>query len=200
MGIALGGLATLDPTVSANTATMDAVMIGVMAGSLAPDLDTVLKLRNNAQYIRNHRGITHSIPAVILWPLLIVLILSLLLPGANLLHLWMWTFAGVIIHVFVDIFNAYGTQALRPFTNKWIALGVINTFDYVIFSAHVLAILIWFIEQSQAQHSLRCMCYWRFTMDCAFICATKSPRSFENSFLMLSSSISLLRCVSLTGT
>lgn len=140
MGIALGGLATLDPTVSANTATMDAVMIGVMAGSLAPDLDTVLKLRNNAQYIRNHRGITHSIPAVILWPLLIVLILSLLLPGANLLHLWMWTFAGVIIHVFVDIFNAYGTQALRPFTNKWIALGVINTFDYVIFSAHVLAI------------------------------------------------------------
>ncbi len=56
----------------------------------------------------------------------------------------MWTFAGVIIHVFVDIFNAYGTQALRPFTNKWIALGVINTFDYVIFSAHVLAILIWF--------------------------------------------------------
>ncbi|MQR88039.1 metal-dependent hydrolase [Bacillus megaterium] len=145
MGIALGGLATLDPTVSANTATLDAVMIGVMAGSLAPDLDTVLKLRNNAQYIRNHRGITHSIPAVILWPLLIVLILSLLLPGANLLHLWMWTFAGVIIHVFVDIFNAYGTQALRPFTNKWIALGVINTFDYVIFSAHVLAILIWFI-------------------------------------------------------
>ncbi|RBN40199.1 hypothetical protein DMN50_16405, partial [Priestia megaterium] len=75
MGIALGGLATLDPTVSANTATLDAVMIGVMAGSLAPDLDTVLKLRNNAQYIRNHRGITHSIPAVILWPLLIVLIL-----------------------------------------------------------------------------------------------------------------------------
>ncbi len=47
-------------------------MIGVMAGSLAPDLDTVLKLRNNAQYIRNHRGITYSIPAVILWPLLIV--------------------------------------------------------------------------------------------------------------------------------
>ena len=80
MGIALGGLATLDPTVSANTATMDAVMIGVMAGSLAPDLDTVLKLRNNAQYIRNHRGITHSIPAVILWPLLIVPLLSLLLP------------------------------------------------------------------------------------------------------------------------
>src|SRR6478736_1980603 len=40
------------------------------------------------------------------------------------------------------------------------------------------------LEQSRDQHSLRCMCYWRFTMDCAFICATRSPRSFENSFLM----------------
>ena len=34
---------------------------------------------------------------------------------------------------FVDIFNSYGTQALRPISNKWIQLGVINTFDPIIF-------------------------------------------------------------------
>lgn len=71
MGLALGGIATLDPAVTANPATTHAVLFGTLIGSQAPDLDTILKLRNNANYIKNHRGITHSIPAVLLWPLLI---------------------------------------------------------------------------------------------------------------------------------
>lgn len=143
MGIAIGGLTFADPTVAASTATATAVIAGVILGSQAPDIDTILKLRNNAVYIRHHRGITHSIPAVILWPILITIVLSLLIPGANSLHLWLWTFFAVALHVFVDIFNAYGTQALRPFTKKWIALGIINTFDPIIFGLHVLAILLW---------------------------------------------------------
>src|SRR3954465_1723186 len=143
MGIAIGGLATLDPVVAGSHATAVSVLIGTIAGSQIPDIDTVLKLRNNAIYIRNHRGVTHSIPAVILWPLLIIAVVYPFFSGANLLHLWAWTFAAVFIHVFVDIFNAYGTQALRPFTSKWVALGVINTFDPIIFGIHIVAILIW---------------------------------------------------------
>ncbi|WP_042454977.1 metal-dependent hydrolase [Neobacillus dielmonensis] len=143
MGIALGGLATLDPAVTSNHATTISVLIATIAGSQIPDIDTVLKLRNNAIYIRNHRGITHSVPAVVLWPLVILAVLYPFFPNANLLHLWAWTFAAVFIHVFVDIFNAYGTQALRPFSAKWVALGVINTFDPFIFGIHVLAIFIW---------------------------------------------------------
>ncbi|MBT2572290.1 metal-dependent hydrolase [Planococcus sp. ISL-110] len=143
MGIALGGLAMADPAVASHPATMTAVISGVIIGSLAPDVDTVLKLRDNAVYIRHHRGATHSIPAVLLWPLLIAGALSLIFPEANLLHLWLWTFLAVFFHVFVDIFNSYGTQALRPISNRWVALGVINTFDPIIFGAHVLALTIW---------------------------------------------------------
>ncbi|MCH1627525.1 metal-dependent hydrolase [Ferdinandcohnia quinoae] len=143
MGLALGGIATLDPIVTADPQTTHAVIIGTLIGSQAPDLDTILKLRNNAQYIRNHRGITHSLPAVLLWPLLITAVISFFFPAANVLHLWIWTFIGVILHVFVDIFNAYGTQALRPFSNKWVALGVINTFDPFIFLIHLVGIIIW---------------------------------------------------------
>ncbi|WP_460994540.1 metal-dependent hydrolase, partial [Staphylococcus aureus] len=40
----------------------------------------------------------------------------------------------LFLHVFVDIFNSYGTQALRPITNKWIQLSLINTFDSIIFT------------------------------------------------------------------
>ncbi|MBL4953595.1 metal-dependent hydrolase [Neobacillus sp. OS1-32] len=143
MGIALGGLATLDPAVASSHVTTTSVLIATIAGSQIPDIDTVLKLRNNAIYIRNHRGVTHSIPAVILWPLVLLAVIYPFFPGANLLHLWAWAFAAVFIHVFVDIFNAYGTQALRPFNSKWLALGVINTFDPFIFAIHVLGIIAW---------------------------------------------------------
>ncbi|WNS76636.1 metal-dependent hydrolase [Bacillus sp. DTU_2020_1000418_1_SI_GHA_SEK_038] len=143
MGLALAGIATLDPVVAQNSATTTSVMIGAIVGSQIPDIDTVLKLKSNAVYIRNHRGITHSIPAVLLWPLALIAVIYPFFPGANLLHLWIWTFIAVFLHVFVDIFNAYGTQALRPFSSKWVALGIINTFDPYIFGIHIVGILIW---------------------------------------------------------
>lgn len=143
MGIALGGLAAIDPVISDSSVTAQAVMLGTILGSQAPDIDTILKLKNNAVYIRNHRGITHSIPAVLLWPLLISGFIFVLFPESNLLHLWLWTFLAVFLHVFVDIFNAYGTQALRPISSRWVALGVINTFDPFIFGIHVAGLTLW---------------------------------------------------------
>ncbi|WP_062353198.1 metal-dependent hydrolase [Bacillus kwashiorkori] len=143
MGLALGGLATIDPVVFNSPATRESVLIATIIGSQIPDIDTVLKLKNNAAYIRNHRGITHSIPAVFLWPLLIIAFIYPFFPDANLFHLWLWTFIAVFLHVFVDIFNAYGTQALRPFSHQWVALGWINTFDPVIFGLHLIGLLLW---------------------------------------------------------
>ncbi|WP_025782782.1 metal-dependent hydrolase [Sporosarcina sp. D27] len=151
MGIAISGLAMADPIVASHSATMGPVFAGIVLGSLAPDLDTVLKLRNNAVYIRNHRGITHSIPAVLLWPIVISIMLSFLVPEANFIHLWAWTFLAVFIHVFVDIFNSYGTQALRPFSQKWVALSVINTFDPIIFGLHAIAIAFWLLGAPPVQ-------------------------------------------------
>ncbi|MCE7792240.1 metal-dependent hydrolase [Salipaludibacillus sp. CUR1] len=143
MGIAIGGLATLDPVVSGSPQMTQAAMVGILIGSQAPDFDTVLKLRNNASYIRHHRGVTHSIPFWFIWPTLITLFLYWLMPGLNLMHLWAWVFFAVFIHVFVDIFNAYGTKAFSPFYPKWLALGVINIFDPFIFIAHIAAITLW---------------------------------------------------------
>lgn len=143
MGVALGGIATLDPAVQSDPALFNAVLIGTIMGSQAPDADTVLKLKNNAVYIRHHRGITHSIPAVLLWGISIPSIIYLFSPELNFLHLWLWTFLAVILHVFVDIFNAYGTQAYRPITKRWVAYGFINTFDPYIFLMHIAGIIAW---------------------------------------------------------
>ena len=143
MGFALGGLATLDPVIADSTVNFHAVLAATVIGSQIPDIDTVLKFKNNAVYIRNHRGVTHSVPAVLLWPILISIFIHLIVPEANFTHLWMWSFIAVFFHVFVDIFNAYGTQALRPFSSRWVALGVINTFDPFIFSIHVVGLFLW---------------------------------------------------------
>ncbi|ANB61409.1 metal-dependent hydrolase [Anoxybacteroides amylolyticum] len=145
MGVALGSMATLDPVVSHDPVLAHAVLIGALAGSQIPDIDTVLKLKNNAKYIRNHRGITHSIPALFLWPLLLTGVLIYFYPDVNVFHLWLWISVAVWLHVFVDLFNAYGTQALRPFTKKWVAFGVINTFDPIIFGLHLAGIGLLFL-------------------------------------------------------
>lgn len=145
MGVAIGGLATLDPVVANDPTLFNAVLVGTVLGSQAPDFDTILKFKNNATYIRNHRGLTHSIPAVIFWGILVTAIVYAFVPYVNLIHLWLWTFLAVILHVVVDVFNAYGTQAYRPFTKKWIAYGFINTFDPYIFFLHVAGIVAWIL-------------------------------------------------------
>lgn len=71
MGIGLAGLSFVDPVVASDPKLAGAVMLATILGSQAPDADTALRLKDNAIYIRNHRGITHSLPFLILWPALI---------------------------------------------------------------------------------------------------------------------------------
>lgn len=145
MGVAVSGFATLDPVVSQDPTLFNCVFVGAIAAAQAPDFDTILKLKNNATYIRNHRGITHSIPAVLLWGIIIAAAIYLFVPQVNFLHLWLWVGLSTCLHVFVDLFNAYGTQAFRPFSNKWIAYGFINTFDPYIFLLHLAGVIAWIL-------------------------------------------------------
>src|SRR5690625_1693164 len=80
---------------------------------------------------------------IFFWGLAISAIIYALSPQILFWHLLGWTTLAVSLHVLVDIFNAYGTQALRPFSKKWIALGIINTFDPYIFFLHLGGILAW---------------------------------------------------------
>lgn len=140
MGAALAGIMTIDPQTAAY---YPAFATAVVVGSQIPDIDTVLKLKNNAVYITHHRGITHSIPFTLLWPVIITAIIASFNHGIPIFHLWAWTQLAVFLHVFVDIFNSYGTQALRPFTKKWIQIGTINTFDPIMFGLLIAGCILW---------------------------------------------------------
>ncbi|HBI05114.1 MAG TPA: hypothetical protein DDY49_13925 [Paenibacillaceae bacterium] len=143
MGFGLAGLAYLDPTVASQPELANAVLLGTILGSQAPDIDTVLKLKGNAIYIRNHRGNTHSFPAVLIWGGLISAILYAFSPGISFLHLFLWTLLAVMVHVGMDIFNAYGTQVTKPVNKKWLSLNTINIFDPFIMGIHVVGFILW---------------------------------------------------------
>jgi inner membrane protein len=146
MGLGIAGLAYIDPVVASNPTVAAAVLIGAIIGQQAPDFDTVLRLKGNSTYIKHHRGISHSIPAVMIWTLLITGALGLFINNLPLLHVGLWVFAAVAIHIFSDMFNTYGTQSLRPFTKKWVAWDIIPIFDPVIFIAHIIAIVLWMLN------------------------------------------------------
>ncbi|NUU60839.1 metal-dependent hydrolase [Paenibacillus agri] len=146
MGLGLAGLSFVDPAVASDPVLAGAVMVSVVIASQAPDADTVLRLKSNAMYIRNHRGITHSLPFLLLWPALITIVIGPLFGVSDpyrLGHIALWSFIGVFVHVFSDLFNTYGTQAARPFTEKWIAWNIIHIFDPFIFGSHTAALVLW---------------------------------------------------------
>lgn len=144
IGLSIAGLSSIDQTVVSEPALSQAILFGTLIGSQAPDFDGISRLwGGTSKYIKTHRGITHSIPAVFVWPTLIALILNIFYPNVTFSHLWFWTFLSVFTHIFLDIFNAYGTQALRPLSHKWISVNVLNIFDPFVFSVHITGIIFW---------------------------------------------------------
>ncbi|MFS8213666.1 metal-dependent hydrolase [Paenibacillus polymyxa] len=143
MGIGLAGLAYTDPVVAGDPKLAAVVLLATVVGSQAPDFDTLLRLKNNAAYIRNHRGLSHSIPFWLIWILSITGLICLIFRDVPPGHVALWVTIAVCLHVFTDLFNTYGTQAFRPFTNKWISWNIIHIFDPFIFGTHVAAIMLW---------------------------------------------------------
>ncbi|PMC39258.1 hypothetical protein CJ195_04825 [Bacillus sp. UMB0899] len=147
MGFGLAGLAYLDPNVATNPELATAVMIGTVIGSNAPDFDYGVKiLKGNGMYTEHHRGLSHSLPAMLIWTIFISCILFILFDQIPFLPLLFWTFIAVILHVLFDIFNAYGTQAGRPFTKKWLSLNFIPLFDPFIILIHLTGFIFWIYQ------------------------------------------------------
>lgn len=147
MGVTLAGLSLIDPQVAASSSLQVATAIGVIVGSQAPDFDVVLKLRSNSHYIRGHRGLSHGLFIAPLWAIAISLVIQRFHPlelGA-FAHVFGWTLLAVMVHIFVDLFNTYGTQALQPFSKKWIAWHTMPIFDPYFFAIHLVGAALWLI-------------------------------------------------------
>jgi len=146
MGFGLAGLALLDPSIDSNPQLANAIMLCTVVGSNAPDFDYFIKLfKGNGMYVEHHRGASHSIPALFIWSLLISGMTFSFFNDASFFQLFVWTLIAVVVHVVFDIFNAYGTQAGRPFTKKWLSINIIPLFDPFIMFIHFIGFTFWII-------------------------------------------------------
>lgn len=122
---------------------MNAVQLGAMLGSLAPDFDIVMQLKGDMTYLKHHRGSSHSILGIAVSSLVIAAGLALFFPGSPVWTVFLWTFLGSVSHIFLDILNSYGAQIFWPFSRKMYALGLLVLADPVIMLLFA-GVLLWF--------------------------------------------------------
>lgn len=108
-----------------------AYLLTAVGASQIPDIDVISQLWDNeGLYQMWHRGITHSIFLTPLWAALFIL-LSFLLFKVKDVKLFFLGWVAVIIHNTSDLFNAWGTGYLEPFSNMRITFGTIPIIDFV---------------------------------------------------------------------
>ncbi|BFT71626.1 metal-dependent hydrolase [Paenibacillus sp. P36] len=143
-GVTLAGLACLEPVVSQDPNLTHAILAGTLIGSHAPDFDTIARIKGYTNYLRVHRGITHSLPALFIWPIVLSLPLAAIFGvWDHFFSLYLWTLLAVVFHVFLDLFNVYGVQCLRPFSSKWHHLDTLCLYEPFLFVLHTVGVLIW---------------------------------------------------------
>lgn len=110
------------------------LLLTAVTGSQIPDIDVISAWWDTAgRYQMWHRGITHSLVLVPVWAGLIACLVRLFFGVRG----WIWfgtAFAAVWIHSTSDLFNAWGTGYLEPFSNVRITFGTIPIVDLVFWS------------------------------------------------------------------
>ncbi len=96
-----------------------AVITGAFCG-LLPDLDVLSRLWGPWEFIRHHRGFSHSITFSLVWAVAGGLLLPRLLksPRASPLTWMGLLFAATFTHPLLDLFTSYGTVLLWPFSDR----------------------------------------------------------------------------------
>ncbi|RBP92100.1 inner membrane protein [Cytobacillus firmus] len=111
--------------------TKRAYLLTAVGASQIPDIDVISRLWDTeGLYQMWHRGITHSIFLTPLWALLFFL-LSFLLFKVKDKKLFLLGWLSVFIHNTSDLFNAWGTGYLEPFSDIRVTFGTIPIVDLV---------------------------------------------------------------------
>lgn len=127
-GLALYG--TVDKS-NFDSRTKKAYLTTAVGASLIPDIDVISQVWDTeGLYQMWHRGITHSIFLTPLWALFFYLIAILLFKIKDK-RIFFLAWLAVFIHNTSDLFNAWGTGYLEPFSSIRITFGTIPIVDLI---------------------------------------------------------------------
>jgi inner membrane protein len=109
------------------------VSIGCAIGAMAPDIDVVVRIfKDDYHYLKHHRGLTHSIPSLLVLSSIITFGLGRIFGDMSHLSVFLWTLLGAFSHTFFDILNSYGAKLLAPFTERKLKASLLMLYDPVI--------------------------------------------------------------------
>lgn len=123
VGLALGSLTGVPGIIN------NPLAIGTIIGSVIPDGDIVYQLKGDYSYLKHHRGPSHSIVMGAMVSLAVSGLLGVIFSGFSFWNIFLWTFGGYMLHIGLDIFNAYGANILWPFSHRKIESGLFIIFD-----------------------------------------------------------------------
>lgn len=128
---------------------------GLFFGTL-PDLDLIAApVRDSLVYLKNHRGVSHSLFLMLLVSplfgrLLAKLHHSLSAKRASLFVLLTWS-----THVLIDCFNSYGTQVFEPFSDQRVTLNNMSIIDPLFTLPMVVGVIWALFKQKESQSRSR---------------------------------------------
>jgi len=107
-----------------------------LIASQLPDIDVALGSKGKVNYIKHHRGFTHSLLLSPFYALLPAFGVWLFTPGSGLGLLYLVSLLSILLHLFLDLLNSYGTKILWPFSKQryaWDLLMVIDPLIILVF-------------------------------------------------------------------
>jgi inner membrane protein len=104
----------LGRTLSERPGARAAMLVGAAAAML-PDLD-FLYIGSRLDYLREHRGWTHSFVTMPALALLVALVAKPFARRTRLSVLWAFAMAGVASHILFDWITSFGTMFWTPFS------------------------------------------------------------------------------------
>lgn len=120
-----------------------ALLTTSLVANQAPDVDVFVSLTETGEIMKQmwHRGLTHSVFLIPVWAILIYGLIRLTFRETDSKFFWI-AFWGVFIHDTSDLFNAWGTGYLEPFSSIRITFGFIPIIDFVIWIIFIIGALL----------------------------------------------------------
>jgi inner membrane protein len=139
-----------------------AYLLTAVGASQIPDIDVISRFWDTeGLYQMWHRGITHSVFLTPVWALLFLL-LSFMLFRVKDKKLFLLGWLAVFIHNTSDLFNAWGTGYLEPFSTIRVTFGTIPIVDLVFWI--IMAAAYFFTKKNKSKSPYYFKMAWAFML------------------------------------
>jgi len=128
------------------------VFWATVLGAVMPDVDIVARATGGELgYLANHRGVTHSIPGILVLSAAAAALVGVLSPVPSWIELFAWILVGALSHVLLDILNSYGTKFLWPFSNRRLAWDILMIVDLPILALTIIGLVSGWFNPAEKQ-------------------------------------------------